>query len=60
LTDKSIRNEADVEAALELPILVTVPWVNVTHSNGSNGTNGGMRFWHRGQSAKEQKTGVVV
>jgi len=27
LTDKSIRNEADAEAALDLPLLVAIPWV---------------------------------
>jgi uncharacterized protein involved in exopolysaccharide biosynthesis len=27
LRDKAIRNEGDVEAALELPMLVSVPWV---------------------------------
>ena len=27
LRDKSIRTEADAEAALELPMLVAVPWV---------------------------------
>jgi hypothetical protein len=33
--DKSIRNELDVEAALQLPMLVGVPWVGETQS--SNG-----------------------
>jgi polysaccharide chain length determinant protein (PEP-CTERM system associated) len=30
LRDKSIRNEADVEAALELPTLVAIPWASNT------------------------------
>ena len=63
LTDKAIRNEADVQAALELPILVTVPWVGSASTdgrNGGNGTSGGMRFWHRDKSASEQKTGFAV
>ena len=40
--DNSIRNEADAEAALDLPILVTVPWVG-----GGSGDAKSGRFWHR-------------
>lgn len=36
LRDKSIRNEADAEAALQLPMLVAVPWVGV-EEEGKNG-----------------------
>jgi protein tyrosine kinase modulator len=57
LTDKSIRTEADVEAALELPTLVTVPWVGTGSMNGTNGVH---RFWHRNKSSSGQKTGAVV
>lgn len=36
LRDNSIRTDADAEVALELPILVTVPWVGIeTKRNGS-------------------------
>src|SRR5437588_3006316 len=35
--DKSIRNELDVEAVMELPVLVALPWVgDSTNSNGSS------------------------
>ncbi len=35
LSDKSIRTEADAEAALDLPLLVSVPWVGaVAEENG--------------------------
>jgi capsular polysaccharide biosynthesis protein len=36
LRDKSIRTEEDVVAALEMPMLVSVPWVSTeTNGNGS-------------------------
>jgi uncharacterized protein involved in exopolysaccharide biosynthesis len=42
LRDNSIRTEADAEAALELPMLVAVPWVGVAAENNKEG-----KFWHR-------------
>jgi polysaccharide chain length determinant protein (PEP-CTERM system associated) len=51
--DKSIRTQADAEAALELPMLVAVPWVVETATNG----NGKQHFWSRkqpGETAKEK------
>jgi len=63
LTDKSIRTDADAYAALELPVLVTVPWVNALAKNGANGghRNGksGNSFWQRNRGSK-QHTGVGV
>lgn len=50
LRDKSIRTEADAEAALDLPLLVSVPWVieaDVTNGNG--------HFWQRKQTPDESK-----
>ncbi len=44
LRDKCIRTEADAEAALDLPMLVAVPWVMGTA--GANG-NGKGHFWKR-------------
>jgi len=41
--DNSIRTEADAEAAMELPLLVSVPWVGESWQNG-NGRGG---FWNR-------------
>ena len=41
LRDSSIRTEADAEAALELPMLVAVPWVGPASENREG------RFWHR-------------
>ncbi len=41
LRDNSIRTEADAEAALELPMLVAVPWVGPASENKEG------KFWHR-------------
>jgi uncharacterized protein involved in exopolysaccharide biosynthesis len=41
LRDKAIRTEADAEAALELPMLVAVPWVGAAMTEEKNG-----KFWH--------------
>ena len=55
LRDKSIRTEADAEAALELPILVTVPWVGTAAGVEKNGK---LRFWNRNKSSNEDKQTV--
>jgi polysaccharide chain length determinant protein (PEP-CTERM system associated) len=57
LRDKSIRTEADAEAALELPILVAVPWVGTAASVEKNGKS---RFWNRNKSPDEDKQTVGV
>ncbi|MGC2196837.1 MAG: Wzz/FepE/Etk N-terminal domain-containing protein [Terriglobales bacterium] len=56
MRDKSIRNEADVLASLQMPVLVALPWVTEETDGDGNG-----KFWQRykgaGESAKE-KVGV--
>jgi polysaccharide chain length determinant protein (PEP-CTERM system associated) len=42
MRDKSIRTEADAEAALELPMLVAIPWVGADTEGSKNGKG---RFW---------------
>ncbi len=42
--DKSIRNELDVEAALELPMLVAVPWVGESQNSNSKKDSNGSRL----------------
>jgi polysaccharide chain length determinant protein (PEP-CTERM system associated) len=42
--DKSIRTQADAEAALELPILVSMPWIVETVPVNGNGKG---NFWSR-------------
>ena len=61
LRDKSIRTEADAEAALELPMLVAVPWVGVVAADTKNGK---FKFWNRdkngqnGQPKSKETVGV--
>lgn len=50
LRDKSIRTEADAEAALELPMLVAVPWVGVEVTDT---TNGRFKFWNRNKNGQD-------
>ena len=52
LRDNSIRTEADAEAALELPLLVAVPWVGAVDEDEKNGKFG---FWNRNKSPDEHK-----
>ena len=59
LRDKSIRTEADAEAALELPMLVAVPWVGIAAAENGNGKNGRFKFWKRKDAAEhKEKVGV--
>jgi polysaccharide chain length determinant protein (PEP-CTERM system associated) len=55
--DTSIRTEADAEAALELPMLVSVPWVGLAAAQNNHGKG---RFWNRNKSPDQpgEKVGV--
>jgi uncharacterized protein involved in exopolysaccharide biosynthesis len=55
LRDTCIRTEADAEAALELPLLVAVPWVVETAA-----TNGNGHFWSRKKQPEESKAAARV
>jgi capsular polysaccharide biosynthesis protein len=57
LRDQSIRTEADAEAALDLPMLVSIPWVGAEAEE--NGTSR-LKFWNRNKSSDEQKDTVGV
>jgi uncharacterized protein involved in exopolysaccharide biosynthesis len=48
--DQSIRTQADAEAALELPMLVAVPWVSETGAANGNG-----HFWKRHKHPEERR-----
>src|SRR6266446_2081420 len=50
LRDKSIRTQADAEAALDLPMLVAVPWVVETVVTNGDGKG---RFWNRKKQPEE-------
>jgi polysaccharide chain length determinant protein (PEP-CTERM system associated) len=51
LRDKSIRTQADAEAALELPMLVAVPWVVETPVTNGNGKK---HFWNRNKQPSDR------
>jgi protein tyrosine kinase modulator len=55
--DKCIRTEADAEAALDLPMLVSVPWVVETVSANGNGKG---HFWNRDKQPEEKKETAEV
>jgi uncharacterized protein involved in exopolysaccharide biosynthesis len=55
LRDKSIRNEADVEASLQMPVLVSLPWVT-----GDQAKNGNGGFWNKGKTEESTKEKVGV
>jgi uncharacterized protein involved in exopolysaccharide biosynthesis len=52
-SDKSIRTEKDAAAIMDLPLLISVPWLGedeVTPVNGNGNGNVRRRFWGRGDS----------
>jgi capsular polysaccharide biosynthesis protein len=53
LRDKSIRTQADAETALDLPMLVAVPWVVETVTADGNGKG---HFWKRNKQPEEKET----
>src|SRR5258708_943051 len=50
LRDKSIRTEEDAEAAVGLPLLVSIPWVGETAVANGHGKG---RFWRRKNGTEE-------
>lgn len=52
--DTSIRTQADAEAALELPLLVAVPWVGADPDENHDGG----RFWSKKPEKPGEKVGV--
>jgi polysaccharide chain length determinant protein (PEP-CTERM system associated) len=59
MRDKSIRNEADVEATLQMPVLVSLPWITGEEAKNGNG-NGNGKFWNKEKSAESSKENVEV
>ncbi|HEY3973300.1 MAG TPA: Wzz/FepE/Etk N-terminal domain-containing protein [Candidatus Sulfotelmatobacter sp.] len=57
LRDSSIRTEADAEAALELPLLISVPWVGVVAEPVKNGK---FKFWNHDKNPEEHKLTIGV
>jgi uncharacterized protein involved in exopolysaccharide biosynthesis len=54
LRDKSIRNEKDAEAALELPMLVAIPWIGETDEDEDG--NGAVKLWKKKRSEEPKET----
>jgi uncharacterized protein involved in exopolysaccharide biosynthesis len=54
-SDKSIRTEKDAASIMDLPLLISVPWLGEdegeAEANGNGDGNGRRRFWGRGDAA---------
>jgi polysaccharide chain length determinant protein (PEP-CTERM system associated) len=54
--DKAIRTEADAEAALDLPLLVSMPWIG---DNPQANGYGMKRFWNKSKKTEEKERETV-
>ncbi|MGB9073324.1 MAG: Wzz/FepE/Etk N-terminal domain-containing protein [Terriglobales bacterium] len=54
LRDKAIRTEKDAAAAMDLPLLVSVPWVTEDEEADAS-SNGRRHFWGRPEGPQEQE-----
>ena len=54
MKDDSIRTEPDVEAVLELPTLIAMPWVGAADEKA----NGGSAFWRKSKDPEAEKVEV--
>jgi polysaccharide chain length determinant protein (PEP-CTERM system associated) len=56
-SDKSIRTEKDAAAIMDLPLLISVPWLGEDEEDAVANRNGRRRFWGRGDppSPKEHE-----
>ncbi len=50
-SDKSIRTERDAAAIMDLPLLISVPWLGEDGGGVAANGNGRRRFWGRGDPA---------
>jgi len=60
-SDKSIRTERDAAAVMDLPLLISVPWLGEEEAGASANGNGRRTFWGRGapdSSKDHDKVGV--
>jgi capsular polysaccharide biosynthesis protein len=58
-SDKSIRTERDAAAVMDLPLLISVPWLG--EDDEEEAVNGnGRRFWGRNDSAPKDHEHVEV
>jgi capsular polysaccharide biosynthesis protein len=54
IRDNSIRTEADAEAALELPLLIAVPWVGAVDGAETR------KFWRKSKEKDLRKDTVTI
>jgi uncharacterized protein involved in exopolysaccharide biosynthesis len=59
IRDRSIRTEKDAAAAMDLPLLVSVPWVSEEEEVAANG-NGRRSFWGRGNGGAPGREKIEV
>jgi polysaccharide chain length determinant protein (PEP-CTERM system associated) len=59
IRDRSIRTEKDAAAAMDLPLLVSVPWVSEEEEVPANG-NGRRSFWGRGNGGAPDREKIEV
>lgn len=57
-SDNSIRTEKDAAAAMDLPLLISVPWLGKEEEEADSNGNGNRRFWGRGSPSDKDKVGV--
>jgi polysaccharide chain length determinant protein (PEP-CTERM system associated) len=60
-SDKSIRTEKDAAAVLDLPLLISVPWLGETEDEVIGNGNGRRHFWGRkdpGSTKEHENVGV--
>jgi polysaccharide chain length determinant protein (PEP-CTERM system associated) len=59
IRDRSIRTEKDAAVAMDLPLLVSVPWVSEEEEVTANG-NGRRSFWGRGNGGASDREKIEV
>jgi polysaccharide chain length determinant protein (PEP-CTERM system associated) len=61
-SDKSIRTEKDAAATMDLPLLISVPWLGADADDAAANGNGHprRRFWGRGDPAAKDHENVQV
>jgi capsular polysaccharide biosynthesis protein len=58
-SDKSIRTEKDAAAIMDLPLLISVPWLGEDEALAGNG-NGHRRFWGGGDPVTKDHENAKV
>ena len=56
-SDRSIRTEKDAAAVMDLPLLISVPWLGEEDETPANG-NGRRRFWQRREPKEHERVEV--